>query len=294
MPLAYKEEKMEAGMERRLNQYSILKQIESAPYVGFTPLEKYPFLRYGFSTRLGGVSRGMFASMNLGFCRGDSDENVIENYKRLCDSLGISPEHLIFTDQVHKTNVRVATSADWGKGFCRERDYAEIDGHITNEPGVPLLVFGADCVPLFFVDPVKRAIGVAHAGWKGTVGKIGAATIKKLIAEYGCNPADLEVVIGPSIGSCCYEVGSEVAEAVMENFLEQPEQVKARLLIAKENGKYMFDLWEANRIVLLENGVLDEHITKSGLCTMCRQDLFFSHRATEGKRGSMAGFLMLA
>ncbi len=280
-------------MNRQLNQQSILKHIEAAPFVGFAAFEQYDFLRYGFSTRLGGVSRGIFASMNLGFRRGDEEENVIENYRRICESMGIVPEHLVCNDQVHKTNVRIAGSADYGMGYCRERTYAEVDAHITNEPGVPLVVFGADCVPLFFVDPKKKVIGVAHAGWKGTVGKIGAATVYRMAEVYGCAPEEIEVVIGPSIGVCCYEVGEEVAGAVRENFAFASVAEEAQILIKKPNGKYMFDLWEANRRTLLAAGVQDAHITKSGLCTMCRQDLFFSHRATEGKRGSMAGFLML-
>lgn len=275
-------------MERYLNTHSILKNIDTTPYVGFAALEQYPFLRYGFSTRLGGVSRGIFASMNLGFHRGDTDEHVIENYHRICESIGICSEHLVCNDQVHKTQVRVAGKADWGMGFCKERDYAEIDAQITNEPGVPLVVFGADCVPLFLVDPVKRVIGAAHAGWKGTVGRIGAITVRRMTEEFGTKPSDVHVVIGPSIGACCYEVGEEVAECFAAEFASSEQ-----LLTPKDNGKYMLDLWTANRLSLQEAGVMAEHITTSGLCTMCRQDLFFSHRATEGKRGSMAGFLML-
>lgn len=277
-------------MDRILNQNAILKNIDTTPYIGFPVFEAYPQIRCGFSTRLGGVSKGIFASMNLGFARGDSEENVMENYKRLCGSIGIPYQDLVFTDQVHKTVVRLAAKGDLGKGIFRKRDYSGVDGHVTAESGVPLLVFGADCVPVFFFDPVKNAIGTAHAGWKGTAGKIAAAAVEKMKQEFHSRPQDILAVIGPSIGPECYEVGEDVAEAFRAAFPGQGGLFTPRATA----GKYLLNLWEANRRVLLEAGVPQENITISELCTMCRQDLFFSHRATAGKRGSMAGFLMLS
>lgn len=264
--------------------------MDTTPYVAFPMFEAYPEIICGFSTRLGGVSRGCFSSMNLGFRRGDAEERVFENYRLLCHSMGIEPEQLIFTDQVHKTNVRRAYKADCGKGIFYERDYGEVDGQVTNEPGAVLMVFGADCVPLFFYDPVKRAVGVAHAGWRGSVLGIAGVTAVRMREEFGSEPSDLRVVIGPSICADCYEVGDEVVAAFQEAF---PNADGGILKAAGSNGKYFLNLWEANRQILLGAGVLQEHIAISGLCTMCRQDLFFSHRASGGKRGSMAGFLML-
>ncbi len=283
-------------MNRELNEHTILKNIDQMPYVAFPVFEAYPELVCGFSTRLGGVSRGCFASMNLGFRRGDEEERVFENYRRICGSMGFAPEQLIFTDQVHKTNVRRAYRADCGKGIFSERDYAEVDGHITNESGAVLMVFGADCVPLLFYDPVKHVIGAVHAGWRGSVGRIAEKAVERMGGEFGSEPSDLRVVIGPSIGAECYEVGRDVADAFLGAF---GEDAKSILTLSGSEGaaqgceKYRLDLWEANRLVLLQAGVKPEHTVVSGLCTMCRQDLFFSHRANGTKRGSMAGFIML-
>lgn len=283
-------------MDRAINENAILKNIDTTPFVAFPMFEAYPELLCGFSTRLGGVSRGCFASMNLGFCRGDEEERVFENYRRICTSMGTAPGQLIFTDQVHKTNVRRAYKKDCGKGIFFERDYSEIDGHVTNEPGAVLLVFGADCVPVFFYDPVKHAIGAAHAGWKGTAGGIARVMVERMFEEFTSEPSDLRVVIGPSIGQECYEVSADVADVFFGIFGEEAGHI---LMPPKKAGsgnkeeKYFLDLWEANRKMLLSAGVKAEHIAVSGLCSMCRQDLFFSHRASGGKRGSMAGFMML-
>ena len=281
-------------MRQILNQNAVLECIEQTPYISFPAFELFDGLICGFSTRLGGVSRGCFASMNLGFARGDSEENVMENYRSLCKNLGIVPERLVFTDQVHNTVVRRASAADCGKGMIYQRDYSGVDGHITNEPNVPLLVFGADCVPIFLYDQAEHAIGAVHAGWKGTAGKIAAAAVRRMEESFGSRANNIVAVIGPSIGPECYEVGREVADVFCQAFYNTEKIVQKKQESAdNESEKYMLDLWEANRHVLMEAGVLSENIFISGLCTMCRQDLFFSHRATNGKRGSMAGFIML-
>ena len=280
-------------MDRILNGNAMLKNVYTVPYVAFPIFEAYPEIVCGFSTRLCGVSRGEFASMNLGFLRGDKEERVLENYRRLTESMGIRPEQLIFTDQVHGTKLRLAGRADCGKGIFHERDYKGVDGHTTNEPGAALLVFGADCVPLFFYDPKKGAIATAHAGWRGTVGRIAGGMVSFMQEKFGSHAEDLRVVIGPSIGPECYEVGEEVAKEFEQSFGKRVWESNI-ILVKKENvkEKYFVNLWEANRVALLEAGVGDNHIVVSGLCTMCRQDLFFSHRASGNKRGSMAGFIM--
>lgn len=303
-------------MERKLNNYAVLKQIEGTPWIAFSAFERFPELVCGFSTRLGGVSRGRFASMNLGFRRGDVQERVMENYFRLGRSMGFDPERLVFPDQVHRTVIRRAGAADCGKGIIHERDYTGVDGHITDEPGVPLLIFTADCVPVFLYDRQKRAAGAVHAGWRGTVGGIAEEAVRRMTEEFGSRPEDIAAVIGPSAGPDCYEVGEEVACRFLEIFggadtrpqeaesggsgkenrtaescINRPEIV--RPAGGDKEGKYWVNLWEANRRMLLRAGLREEHIAVSELCTMCRQDLFFSHRVTGGKQGSMAGIIML-
>lgn len=280
-------------LDRILNENAILKNIDTVPYVAFPIFEAYPEIVCGFSTKLCGVSRREFASMNLGFLRGDKDERVLENYRRLTESMGIKPEQLIFTDQVHGTKLRLTGRADCGKGIFRERDYKGVDGHTTDEPGAALLVFGADCVPLFFYDPKRGAIAAAHAGWRGTVGRIAGGMVSFMQEKFGSHAEDLRVVVGPSIGPECYEVGEEVAKEFEKVFGKRVWE--ENIVLAKrenEGEKYLVNLWEANRLALLEAGVGENHIAVSGLCTMCRQDLFFSHRVNGNKRGSMAGFIM--
>lgn len=273
----------------QLNKDTVLNQRGRAPFIEFPALSRFDFIKHGFSTRLGGISSGIYESMNLGFNRGDLDENVYENYHLICRSIGINEKDLVFTDQVHKAVVRKASSADKGKGYIHKRDYSEIDAHITNEAGVPLLAFSADCVPIFLVDPIKRATGLAHSGWKGTVLKIGKQTVQALSKEYNSIPEDLTAVIGPSIGPSCYEVGLETAEEFRKAYTEK----ECEEIIINKGEKIYIDLWKANYFALSEAGLKPENIIISGLCTMCRQDLFFSHRARGTKRGSMAAFISL-
>lgn len=279
----------------KLTQYANLtySNHNETPYVSFPILEQFDFIRHGTSTKLGGVSEGIYKSMNLGFNRGDLEERVFENYRLFCESLGTNEKDLVFTDQVHKDIVRVATSRDKGMGILRKRSYSEIDGHITKEKGVPLVVFSADCVPIFYVDPVKKAIGATHSGWKGTVLKIGAKTVYQMELKFQSKPENIVAVIGPCICKKCYEVSEDVAQEFMTKFeKEQWEQfIQKNPKLKDQEQKYQLDLWEANRLILLEAGLKPENIVVSELCTMCHSDLFFSHRATKGQRGSMVGII---
>lgn len=245
---------------------------------------------HGFSTRLGGVSEGPLYSMNFSPSKGDLKENIKENYCRIADAIGFSPENLVLSYQTHTTNVRMVTEADRGKGFTKERNYTDVDGLITNVPGLVLATFYADCVPLFFLDPVHRAIGLSHSGWRGTVGKIGKVTLERMREAYGTDPADVIAAIGPSICQDCYEVSSDVIDAFREQF---PENCWDALFYEKKDGKYQLNLWEANRVILTEAGVLPEHLSVTDLCTCCNPEFFYSHRASHGKRGNHAGFLMI-
>ena len=165
------------------------------PFLYFKRLAEHPGVKHGCSTRVGGVSTGCFSSMNLGFGRGDADENVLTNYDRICSAIGITKEQVVLSAQVHETVVRRATKADCGKGIIKPRDYTSVDAQITDEPGVALTVFTADCVPVFFYDPVKKAIGVAHAGWRGTIGRIAEKTVQAMETEFGCKAEDIVAAI---------------------------------------------------------------------------------------------------
>ena len=260
------------------------------PFLSFPLLEETGIVTQGFSTRLGGVSEGDYSSMNVSFTRGDREEAVRENYRRLGEAIGFDCESLVCSDQTHTTNVRVMTEADRGKGFVRPKDYRDVDGMITNVPGLTLATFYADCVPLYFVDPVKRAIGLSHSGWRGTVGKIGKKTVEQMKEAYGSDPADIRAAIGPSICQDCYEVSVDVIDEFRQAFSEEswPD-----LYYAKANGKYQLNLWKANELIFREAGILPEHIAVTDLCTCCNPGLLFSHRASHGRRGNLGAFLML-
>ena len=259
------------------------------PLLHFPLLEKCSFITHAFTTRMGGVSTGDCTSMNLSFTRGDDEAAVRENYRRIAAALGTDAKQFVCSDQTHTTNVRRVTKADAGKGVVIPKDYTDVDGLITNEPGIVLSTFYADCVPLYFVDPVHRAIGLSHSGWRGTVNKMGQATIEAMKREFGSRAADLYCAIGPSICQDCYEISRDVAEEFMKAF---PEHVND-ILLQKSEEKFQLDLWKANEIVMLESGVLPEHLAVTNICTCCNPTELFSHRASKGKRGNLAAFLMI-
>lgn len=259
-------------------------------WLSFPLLDECREILHGFSTRLGGVSREHLESMNLSFSRGDDRENVMENFRRIAGAIGFSYENLVFTDQTHTANIRKVTAKDRGKGIVVPRDYTDVDGIITDEPGLVLAAFFADCVPLYFVDPVHRAIGLSHSGWRGTVEKIGRATVETMGREYGSRPQDMLAAIGPSICMDCYEVSEDVILAFQENFSKKDRD---SLFYRKENGKYQLDLWKANEIIMKEAGILPENIAVTDICTCCNPKLLYSHRASKGMRGNLAAFLSI-
>ena len=267
-----------------------LKEKNHVPYIQFKNLSATGIVKHGFSTRKGGVSTGIFSSMNLNFKRGDDPDAVLENYRRMAAALNMRVEDMVLSDQTHTTNVRVITEEDRGKGILRPQDYSDVDGMITNVPGIVLVTSYADCVPLYFVDPVRKAIGLSHSGWKGTVGHIGQKTVWKMHEVYGSEPKDIVAAIGPSICQSCYEVSDDVAEAFRANFTADEA---ADVLLDKGNGKYQLDLWKANWYVLTDAGILPEHLSVTDLCTACHPDLLWSHRKTNGQRGGLSAFLSL-
>lgn len=279
-------------MRKQKQRAEVIVEREAAgvPFLAFPLLEETGLVKHGFSTRLGGVSEGKFSTMNFTFTRGDNPDHVLENYRRMAAALGVDEKKMVLSCQTHTTNVRRVTDEDAGKGIGKERDYMDVDGLITDVPGITLVTFYADCVPLYLLDPVHRAIGLSHSGWRGTVNRMGKVTIEAMAREFGSEPEDLIACIGPSICQDCYEVGEEVAENFREAFREEewPE-----ILLDKGNGKYQLDLWRANEIVFRDAGILPEHLQTTDICTHCNPDLLFSHRTCGNERGNLAAFLCL-
>lgn len=281
---------MSLGIKYKDSRHVLEENTDYVPYLEYPMLKDTGIVRHGFSTRLGGVSEGYYASMNLSFDRGDRKEAVAENFRRIGEALGVRCEDMVLSRQTHTTNVRIVTDADRGKGITRERDYTDVDGLVTNVPGICLVTSYADCVPLFFVDPVKKVIGLSHSGWRGTVGKIGRKTVELMHERFGSDPADILAAVGPSVCMDCYEVSSDVIEKFKEAF---PENCWEQLFYEKPDGKYQLDLWKANELIFLESGILPEHIAVTNVCTHCNSDILYSHRAAGDKRGNLCAFLAL-
>ena len=262
---------------------------KSVPLLYFPILENTGIVEHCFTTRAGGVSEEIFDSLNLSFTRGDDESAVMENYDRLAAALDTRKEQFVCTDQTHTTNVIRVGKEDCGYGVTRQKPYTDVDGLVTDEPGVVLSTFFADCVPLYFVDTVNRAIGLSHSGWRGTVGRMGQRTLEKMATEFGTNPKDVVAAVGPSICQDCYEVSEDVAEEFIREFSGHADEI----LINKGNGKYQLDLWKTNEIVLIEAGVKKENIAVTNICTCCNPDLLFSHRASKGKRGNLGAFMYI-
>ncbi len=286
-------------MDNFIRKKDAAHKLMSTIYDNGVMLLEYPLLNstgvvsHCFSTRLGGVSEGIYSSMNLSYSRGDNPDAVTENFRRLADAKGWKIENMVFSAQTHTTNIRKVTSADAGKGITCDRDYTDIDGLITNVPGLILSTFYADCVPLYFVDPVHKAIGLCHSGWKGTVGRIGYATIEAMTKEFGTVPSDLVCAIGPSICQDCYEVSLDVAEAFIKEFPSAIDNIIYEKEPVNGERKFQLNLWEACKTVMTDAGVKPENIAVTDICTCCNPELLFSHRASHGKRGNLGAFLCL-
>ncbi len=251
-------------------------------YFKIESFEESGAVNHCFTTRVGGVSKGEFFAMNFRTACADSFENVLENYRIICSEIGINPENLVLSNQVHEDKVVRVGRKHCGNGILRANCFESADGLITNEPGVALVTSFADCVPLYFFDPVKKVIALSHSGWKGTVMNIAKNTISAF-AEFGSRPADILAAIGPSIGECCFEVGDDVADIFRENY--------GNAFIKKYDGRYHVNLQAVIEMQLRELGVCN--ITKAGICTACNSEWLFSHRKTNGRRGNMIALLEL-
>jgi len=244
---------------------------------------------HGFTGRAGGVSEGPYSSLNMAFGLGDRDENVLRNRELACRSLCLDPLRLVAGRQVHGERIQVITAEQAGRGATScDEGLPATDALICGEPGLPLASFYADCAPLFFWDPARKVVALAHAGWRGAALRIGPKTVRKMSEVFGTDPRECLAGIGPSIGPCCYEVD----QALLEHF---PADFAAVGGVAAPAGpgKWFFNLWEANRRFLLEAGLLADNITVAGLCAACRNDAFFSYRAQRGVCGRMAALIMI-
>ena len=274
--------------DRNKEKLPLMKKQGEVEYLVFPGLQKLKAAEHLFSTRLGGVSRAHLSAMNLSFTRGDKNEYVRENYRRIAKILNCDIGDFVFAHQTHTTNVRIVTGEDRGKGLTRELDYCDVDGLVTNVEGLVLTTFYADCVPIFLVDSQNKVIGLCHSGWRGTVGRIGEKTIQHM-ELLGADRKTIRAAIGPSICQSCYEVSEDVASSFASEFASHKKEV----LMEKGDGKYLLDLWKANELVLIQAGINPEHIEVTNLCTCCNSEYLFSHRASKGLRGNMGAFLML-
>jgi hypothetical protein len=263
-----------------------LNEIQDFKYITFPSFETFDNILHCFTTRKGGVSRGPFESMNIGIGTGDSSEDVKRNIEIMTDKININAADIVETQQTHTNNVMYVTERYKGRIYTHPA-FKNVDGIYTDKRNLVLMTYHADCTPVFFYDPVKKVIGLAHAGWRGTLKNISGEMVKAFIKDFSCDPGDIIVAIGPSLCQSCFEVDKDVADM----FLTENKDFKNYMEI--KGIKYHFNLWEINRYLLMEKGIKEENIEISGLCTKCRNGLFFSHRGQKGKRGLMAGILMM-
>ncbi len=266
----------------------IMNEVNGIKFLTFESFTNTGVVNHCFSTRVGGVSEGIYSSLNLGLNRGDDREKVLKNYRLISEAVGFSPNDIVFSNQIHKTNIHIAKDCDRGNGYARKTEIKDKDGFITNEPNIVLTTFHADCIPLFFLDSVKKVIGLSHAGWRGTVDGIGKITVEKMVSTYSCCLDDILVGIGPGIGFNSFEVDSPVVNKFTEKLYFASEYIVPN---KNNNNKFNIDLEGINKRILLETGIKEENIECALICTVENQDLFYSHRATAGNRGSMAAFL---
>ena len=257
-------------------------------YIEFECLKKYDDkLIHCVSTRFGGVSQGECRSLNLGFNRNDTRDNVLLNYQLLCDSVGVKTDSLVLTNQVHDIKVAVIDEKDKGKGFSKKSDLIGIDGLLTISPGVTIVTFHADCVPIFLFEPNIRAAAILHSGWRGTLENIASNALAAMRDIPGFSADRLVAAIGPSIDSCCFEVDEDIYRLFKNKF------DNVELYTRVNDGKWKIDLKEIIKLELLSEGLQKDNIHNCGICTKCRKDLFFSYRGDNRKTGSFAAFMQI-
>ena len=265
------------------------KTIGKSLFYFFPNLMEHPNVLHAISTRQGGVSTGNYNSLNLGFHVGDVPDRVLENHHRLSQSLGFDLSSLVSCQQVHHDTIALV-----GKRYLKNSSYlpdkmiGQTDALITDVPGITLMTRHADCLPILFFDSKTRTAAVSHAGWKGTLAHIGPKTVDLLVKEYKCERQDIQAGLGPSIGPCCYQISSAMADLASEKL------IKGNLFVKEESGnKLSFDLWQANREQLLTAGIPEENIYSSEVCTSCKVDHFFSYRKEKKVTGRFAALIGL-
>ena len=262
------------------------------PVIGFETYRNYTWLTHGFSTRYGGVSDGIYKSMNLSFSQGDDERRVLKNHGIMAKTMGVELADMVYSHQTHTTNVLRVTREHAGMGFTVTRNFNDVDGFVTDVPGLMLVTAYADCVPLYFADTRLHVIGLSHSGWRGTVNNMAQATVDKMSYEFGSRPCDIAAFIGPSICASCYEVGDDVARNFRDRYGAESEKILTKKEAASED-KYYLNLHAANRINMLNAGISPQNIHVTDICTCCNPELLFSHRASKGKRGGLCGYMMI-
>lgn len=273
--------------------------VEYTISTGILPMVESPLfqretgLQHGFSTRKGGVSKEHLASLNLSFSVEDAKENVLENFRRIGERFGKTPEDFVLSKQSHETKVLKVGTKDRGKGITKDRDYEGIDALITDEEGIILSCFSADCVPILFYDPIHKAVGACHSGWRGTKGKILQNVVEEMRKHFSSNPAEILIAIGPSISKEQYIVSEDLGLSFLEDYKDYSEEDSSSPIRRLSEDKFQLDLWDLNRRIALDCGLKKEHISISGYCTMENPELFFSHRYSQGRRGLQGAFICL-
>lgn len=260
--------------------------------IGFETYRNYTWLTHGFSTRYGGVSDGIYKSMNLSFSQGDDERCVLKNHGIMAKTMGVELADMVYSHQTHTTNVLRVTREHAGMGFTVTRNFHDVDGFVTDVPGLMLVTAYADCVPLYFADTRLHVIGLSHSGWRGTVNNMAQATVDKMSYEFGSRPCDIAAFIGPSICASCYEIGDDVAQNFRDRYGAESEKILTKKEAASED-KYYLNLHAANRINMLNAGISPQNIHVTDICTCCNPELLFSHRASKGKRGGLCGYMMI-
>ena len=265
----------------------MLEEKQGISFITFGIYKAVPAVTAAVSTRCDGQSTGSFASLNMSFASGEPADTIRANRRAYLQALHIDPATIVACNQVHGIHIEAVGRESCGNGaLTRETAIAACDGLMTNQSDVPLTMNFADCTPLLFVDPVHHAVAVSHGGWRGTAGDIGRVTLQQMKKKYGTQPSDVLAAIGPAIGGCCFEVGPEVIEKFRPLFTAQDMHELARCI--GETGKYYFDLPKANEKLLMQAGILPEHLENSHLCTYCWDDLFYSYRKAS-KQGQKTG-----
>lgn len=250
-------------------------------YIKSTKLDKFG-LTHGFTSKLGGVSHGKVYGLNLGFRVGDNPDDVVGNYILVSNDLNFNINNAVLSKQTHTDNIRIVTKDDMGKGIVRKSDIEDTDGLITDVADIPLIVFSADCTPILLYDHVNKVAAAVHAGWRGTVKQIAAKCVKTMGSHFNCNPENIFAAIGPCIGECCFEFGSEAKEIFPDKYLSEIN-----------NGKFLVDIKEYNKDQLRDCGLPEKNIDVCQICTVCNSDSFYSYRKNKDTTGRQAAIIMI-